>query len=84
MAKLVPTFLPLLVLLVFAIEQMNLPMVKGQCSEGLGLCGTDCNERCNKKHNGGGQGSCDNQIHPPLCTCFYYCYDPPSGKLKWL
>ncbi|KAH7548586.1 hypothetical protein JRO89_XS14G0174300 [Xanthoceras sorbifolium] len=66
MAKLAPTFLPLLVLLVFAIGQMNLPMVKGQCSEGLGLCGTDCNERCNKKHNGGGQGSCDNQIHPPL------------------
>ncbi|XP_061991983.1 defensin-like protein 182 [Rosa rugosa] len=55
--------------------------VKGDiCSEGLGECGNDCDERCRSKHLGQNpQGSCETEILPPLCTCNYECGSlPPS------
>lgn len=51
------------------------------CMDALGLCGTDCPERCNYKHPGG-QGTCDVQSGYPICICQYYCTKPSPLKPK--
>ncbi|GMH31331.1 hypothetical protein Nepgr_033174 [Nepenthes gracilis] len=65
-------------LLVLAIGITLTITVKGEiCQDGLGLCGEDCQQRCQQKH-AGGQGSCDYPLSLPLCTCYYTCgQDPP-------
>ncbi|KAI8019448.1 Defensin-like protein 183 [Camellia lanceoleosa] len=59
---------------------MMVPVAKSEtriCTDGLGLCGKDCNQRCVAKHPGG-QGTCDPTIKPELCSCQYNCDTPPN------
>lgn len=64
----------------FAVISAGVFSVAGPCSESLGVCGTDCDKRCQQKN---GQGSCDYTLNPPLCTCYYPCGTPSPPQPKF-
>ncbi|XP_058198485.1 defensin-like protein 183 [Rhododendron vialii] len=81
MAKLSPTICFLLVVLLHASDTLKIKSVAGgTCLEGLGLCGSDCDQRCKSRHPpGSSSGSCDFTLNPPLCTCYYSCGKQPPA-----
>ncbi|KAG7020813.1 Defensin-like protein, partial [Cucurbita argyrosperma subsp. argyrosperma] len=62
------------------------PEVKSDdlCAEGLGECGSDCDQRCKARHipAENPQGRCNRLGNEALCECLYSCrMTPPPGKV---